>query len=85
MALLKKEFDELDVDFGKEPDVCLYCVKDLLKNVEPENNNIVYAEKELRGKLVGQRIYRNKRRNLVICADHLKKIVEKVSTGEVEE
>lgn len=85
MALLEKEFDELDVDFGKEPDVCLYCVKDLLKNEEPENNNIVYAEKELRGKLVGQRIYRNKRRNLVICADHLKKIVEKVLPSEVEE
>ena len=84
MALLEKEIDELDVDFGKEPDVCLYCVKDLLKNVELENNNIVYAEKELRGKLVGQRIYRNKRRNLVICADHLKKIVEKVSPSEVE-
>lgn len=84
MALLKKEFDELDVDFGKEPDVCLYCVKDLLKNVESENNNIVYAEKELRGKLVGQRIYRNKRRNLVICADHLKQIVKKVCPGEVE-
>ena len=85
MAILEKEFDELDVDFGKEPDVCLYCVKDLLKTVEPENNNIVYAEKELRGKLVGQRLYRNKRRNLVICADHLKKIVEKVSPSEVEE
>lgn len=84
MALLKKEFDELDVDFGKEPDVCLYCVKDLLKNVESENNNIVYAEKELRGKLVCQRIYRNKRRNLVICADHLKQIVKKVCPGEVE-
>ena len=85
MALLEKENDELDVDFGKEPDVCLYCVKDLLKNVESENNNIVYAEKELRGKLVGQRIYRNKRRNLVICADHLKQIVKKVSPVEVEE
>lgn len=84
MAILEKEFDELDVDFGKEPDVCLYCVKDLLKTVEPENNNIVYAEKELRGKLVGQRIYRNKRRNLVICADHLKKIVEKVCSVEVK-
>lgn len=85
MAILEKENDELDVDFGKESDVCLYCVKDLLKNVEPENNNIVYAEKELRGKLVGQRIYRNKRRNLVICADHLKQIVEKVIPSEVEE
>ena len=85
MAILEKEFNELDVDFGKEPDVCLYCVKDLLKTVEPENNNIVYAEKELRGKLVGQRIYRNKRRNLVICADHLKKIIEKVLPSEVEE
>lgn len=85
MAILEKEIDELDVDFGKEPDVCLYCVKDLLKSVEPENNNIVYAEKELRGKLVGQRIYRNKRRNLVICADHLKKIAEKVNPSEVEE
>lgn len=84
MALLEKEIDELDVDFGKEPDVCLYCVKDLLKNVELENKNIVYAEKELRGKLVGQRIYRNKRRNLVICADHLKKIVEKVCSVEVK-
>ena len=84
MAILEKEFNKLDVDFGKEPDVCLYCVKDLLKNVEPENNNIVYAEKELRGKLVGQRIYRNKRRNLVICADHLKKIVEKVCSVEVK-
>ena len=85
MAILEKENNELDVDFGKEPGVCLYCVKDLLKNVEPENNNIVYAEKELRGKLVGQRIYRNKRRNLVICADHLKQIVEKVIPSEIEE
>lgn len=84
MAMLEKEYDELDVDFGKEPDVCLYCAKELLKGAEPENNNIVYAERELRGKLAGKRVYRNRRRDLVICAEHLKKIAEKVATDEAE-
>lgn len=84
MALMDSYHNELDITYGTEDDVCLYCAKELMSspNIAPEDNNAAYAEKHLKGKLAYKPIYKNKRRYLVICMDHLKKMV---AEGEVNE
>ena len=86
MAILEKYQDFLDVDYGTNTDTCLYCAKEILDNVtEPENNNMTYAEKKLSGNLLGQKVYKNRRRGLVICKKHIEEILVRICGDEIEE
>lgn len=86
MAILERERNKLDITLGRDDDCCLYCIKELLSvpDILPENNNEIYAQEKLKGRLSGKPIYKNRRRNLVICMEHLKQMV-KQGDGESEE
>lgn len=86
MAILEKYQDFLDVDYGTDSDVCLYCAKEILNEVtEPENNNMTYAEKKLSGSLTGKTVFKNRRRGLVICKKHIAEILVRIEAYENKE
>lgn len=86
MAILEKYHDFLDVDYGTDSDVCLYCAKEILNEVtEPENNNMTYAEKKLSGSLIGQPVFKNRRRGLIICKKHIGEILVRIEAYENKE
>ena len=86
MAILERESNWLNITLGRDDDCCLYCIKELLNDSDilPENNNEIYAQEKLKGKLSGKPIFKNRRRNLVICMEHLRQML-KQGGGESEE
>ena len=84
MALLDNFQSKLDITYGSEDDICLYCAKEFMNNpdIAPEDNDAAYVQKHLRGKLNYKPIYKNKRRDLVICLEHLKKMVVEADINE---
>lgn len=86
MAILERESNKLDITLGRAEDCCLYCIKEFLSgpDISRENNNEIYAQEKLKGRLSGKPIYKNRRRNLVICMEHLRQMA-KQGGGEHEE
>lgn len=83
MLFSKHLNNNVDVEIGGPRDVCFYCIADYIK--EHPNASSIVARAMLQKKLEYKKIYKNKRVNLVICSDHIKKINSQINEEEVSE
>ena len=79
MAIINNVDNPLDVKFGLESDVCYYCLKEYYDSLNPETIDVIVARENLKGRLTGKKIWKNKgANNIVICPEHLQKIYKEV-------
>ena len=85
MSVFTKIESQFDVKFANENDVCFYCLKEYMhdKFLNHEETDPVRAREELKNRLTGQKIYKNKGAySITICKEHIKKIADEVLGGE---
>lgn len=77
MAILNFNQSPVGVRFANENDVCYYCLKEYYNSLDKNTRDIIVAREDLKGRLTNQKIWNNKgANNIVICKDHLHKILE---------
>ena len=83
MALMTKLENNLNVEFANENDVCDFCLME--ESIAREDTlavSTVDLKKKLAGKLTGQKILKLRPVNIVICKNHLEKILQEINKDQ---
>ena len=75
--------NNLNVEFANENDVCDFCLME--ESIAREDTlavSTVDLKKKLAGKLTGQKILKLRPVNIVICKNHLEKILQEINKDQ---